>query len=366
MHKHLSVIIGIDARCLTTPHLTGIERLTARLLQHWPDQGSRCIAYTDKPVRFAMHSVEIRTLRSFSPAAWFHVQLPIALYRDRVNVFLSPVTMLPAWLPARVRPAVIAYDFAYMHYPEFYSRRELTILHTKTDRAIRHAELVIVISRSTLRDLQQFYPEVSNHSRCIYPAADPPVPSHASAVLQQLARPFLLTIGTAYGRKNLQLLVPTLHILRKRFGHPITAVMTGKRGFAEEAVLDEARKQGIGDAVVHLGFVSDEEKAWLFSNAAAFFFPSLYEGFGIPVLEAMRYGCPVVCANTSSLPEVGGDGALYFDPHDAAAAAAAVHRLLTETGFRNDLIRRGGENCKRFSWQAMARAYHDALMTLQP
>jgi glycosyltransferase involved in cell wall biosynthesis len=146
--------------------------------------------------------------------------------------------------------------------------------------------------------------------------------------------------------------------------HPsfaIQLVLAGKRGWLYDDLFQEVRRRGLEEDVRFPGYVAEEDKAALLSGALAFLFPSLHEGFGLPVLEAQACGCPVITSTTSSLSEVAGDGALLVDPQDAADIANAMERIATEPGLRDELIERGFANTRRFSWEACAETVLQAI-----
>jgi glycosyltransferase involved in cell wall biosynthesis len=173
---------------------------------------------------------------------------------------------------------------------------------------------------------------------------------------------YLLYVGTLQPRKNLSRLIEAFARLA---GAPAFAdvqqsdslrlVLAGRRGWLYDDLVAQVERLGLAGRVFFPGYVADADLPALYSGALAFVFPSLYEGFGLPVLEAGACGVPVITSNTSSLPEVAGDAALLVDPHDVDAIAEAMYRLVTDEALRAELVRRGFENVKRFSWEKCAR-----------
>jgi glycosyltransferase involved in cell wall biosynthesis len=167
---------------------------------------------------------------------------------------------------------------------------------------------------------------------------------------------YLLYVGTLQPRKNLDRVIEAFARLA---GTPaftdVKLVLAGKRGWLYDDLFAQVKRLGLTGRVIFPGYVADEHLLALLSGAQAFVFPSLYEGFGIPVLEAGACGVPVITSNTSSLPEVAGDAALLVDPHDVDAIAEAMYRLVTDDALRAELARRGLENVKRFSWEKCGR-----------
>lgn len=164
---------------------------------------------------------------------------------------------------------------------------------------------------------------------------------------------FLFFVGNAFPYKNLGRIVSAY--AEAKYAHPdLQLVFAGKKEFFYEQLENEVKERNIPD-VHFLGYISDGEKRWLFQHASAYVCASLSEGFHIPMIEAMYEQCPVISSNATCLPEVGGDAALYFDPHSTDELVAAITRLLDESGLREELIKKGNENIKRFSWEKMAK-----------
>jgi len=182
-----------------------------------------------------------------------------------------------------------------------------------------------------------------------------------------LSAPYFLYVGTLHPRKNLVRLVNAFAALTSanrvrsepavggadKVSEPLL-VLAGQKGWLYEEIFAQVRKLGLEDRVILTGYVPDADLPGLLSGALAFVFPSLYEGFGLPVLEAMACGTPVICSNVSSLPEVGGDAARQIDPLDTEALAEAMHQVSTDAGLRMLLVKRGYEQVQRFSWQRSA------------
>jgi glycosyltransferase involved in cell wall biosynthesis len=188
---------------------------------------------------------------------------------------------------------------------------------------------------------------------------EPGESEHLRARYGLTAGSYILSVGTIQPRKNY---VRLIHAFARLQTHNLTnrqLVLAGGRGWLYEDIFAEAERHG--DRVRILGFVDEADLPALYRNAALFAFPSLYEGFGLPVLEAMACGTPVVCSNVSSLPEVAGDAALLVDPLDIASIAEAMARVLQDAGLRQDMVARGRSQAARFTW---ARAARHLLSTL--
>jgi glycosyltransferase involved in cell wall biosynthesis len=173
--------------------------------------------------------------------------------------------------------------------------------------------------------------------------------------------PYLLYLGTLQPRKNLVRLVRAFAQAWAAFADPVTLVVAGKPGWMLDELSAEIRRLGVGGLVRFPGYIEEDDKAALLSGATAFVFPSLYEGFGLPVLEAQACGCPVITSETSSLPEVAGEGALLVDPLAESAIAAALVRIMRSVDLRLELVNRGRRNVQRFNWLDCARTILRAL-----
>ena len=166
-----------------------------------------------------------------------------------------------------------------------------------------------------------------------------------------LARPYILFAGTLEPRKNLKLLIEALPLMR----HDIPLVLAGWSGWGDKTWLERLQNLGLTQRVILSGYVEDEDLACLYSAATALVYPSLYEGFGLPILEAMACGCPVVCSNTSCLPETAGDAAFLVDPHDPGALAAILDDLVENDMLRREMSERGRIRAAMFTWEKTAQ-----------
>jgi len=307
------------------------------------------------------------------------VALPMALHRARVDLFHAPHYVVS---PLTTCPFVVTiHDCIHLRFPQdlpnraayYYARTFMTL-------AARRARRVLTVSQASKDDILRYLKVPATKVEVIYNALDerlaaPPTREDIARVRDRylLTSPFVLYAGNIKPHKNVERLIEAFAILRRRIG------TEGGHGPHDNVKLliigDDISKYPNLRRLVHrfqlhqyvrfLGFVSDEMLAVLYRLASLFVFPSLYEGFGLPPLEAMAAGAPVVCSNVSSLPEVVGDAALLIDPMDAGAIAQAMARVLQDPELRTDLVRRGRERVKEFSWDrsvARTRAvYHELV-----
>jgi glycosyltransferase involved in cell wall biosynthesis len=284
------------------------------------------------------------------------VLLPRLARRAGVDLVHSLASTAP--LHGRFRRVVTIHDLIYARFPEAHAGIRDRGMRVLVPGAAKRSDRVIVDSQSTREDLIELVgldPEridvVPLGLGSVRRAAAPP--EHETRARFELgSRRVLLSLSAKRPHKNLAALIDALAQLPQQT-RPVL-VLPGYPTAHEAELRERAREQGVQEDVRFPGWVSAEELEGLWAQAGAFVFPSLYEGFGLPVLEAMGRGVPVACANTSSLPEVAGDAALLFDPHDTAALARALGRLLSDEALRASLIGRGHERAHHFTWQRTA------------
>ncbi|MCX6030229.1 MAG: glycosyltransferase family 1 protein [Chloroflexi bacterium] len=261
----------------------------------------------------------------------------------------------------RIPGVFTLYDLTYLTAQQAHTTLNRLYLTLMAPRFLRAARAVIVISESTRRDALSRYPGDAGKFRVIYGGVSrqfcPAAPHAAAAVRQRYGLPerFILAVGTIEPRKNYEALLAAYRALRDR-GQTVGLVIAGKKGWRSEAFFRQLHDLGLEDRVRLLGYVADADLPALYTAAEVFAFPSLYEGFGLPALEAMACGTPVVASNTSSLPEVVGDAGLLVSPRDVAGLTTAIEAALTDAALRADLCARGLTQAGRFTWEATARA----------
>ena len=263
-------------------------------------------------------------------------------------------------LPLRSAPTVITvHDLIFRHLPEHHKSLNRWYLNLALPLYCRRATHVIAISESTRSDLVAAYDLSPERITVIYEAADPRFrpqpPDRVAAVRRRYGLPerYLVFVGTIEPRKNLTRLLHAFEVLHAG-GLTDALVVVGKRGWLYGDFFAELERSPVREAVILPGFVPDEHLPAVYAGAQALVFPSLYEGFGLPTLEAMACGTPVACSDTASLPEVGGDAALYFDPTSEDAIVETLRRLLSDADLQDELARRGLERAAHFSWDRVA------------
>jgi glycosyltransferase involved in cell wall biosynthesis len=263
-------------------------------------------------------------------------------------------------LPLRGVPTVLTvHDLIFRHLPQHHKPLNRWYLNATMPLYCRRANHIIAISEATRQDLMAAYDVPPGEITVIPEAADPSFrpqhPETISAVRAHYHLPerYLLFVGTIEPRKNLGCLLTAFEALQAA-GLTEGLVIVGRRGWLTEAFFAQLERSPARDAVIFPGYVPDPDLPPIYAGAQALVFPSLYEGFGLPVLEAMACGTPVIASRTSSIPEVGGDAARYFDPQDADELLAQVRGVLSDPALAADLRERGLAQADRFSWARTA------------
>jgi glycosyltransferase involved in cell wall biosynthesis len=320
--------------------------------------------------------------RVFGPGnLWTQWRLPLDLYlhKPRPDVFFSTSHYAPRFSPV---PSVISImDLSYLHFPKMFKKFDLYQLMNWTKYSARKASAIITISNSSRNDIMKTYGIRKDRIGVVYPGIKPvfDLKPHIFAMNElknryKISEKYILFVGTLQPRKNIVRLIESFskivghpelvsgsQKMPKQVRHDIDLVIVGKKGWMYEEILAAPEKYGITDRVKFLDFVPQEHLQLLYKNALCFVFPSLYEGFGLPILEAMKYDCPVITSNVSSMPEAGGDAALYVDPLDVNDISNKLNKLIDNEKLRQELIDKGRKQVKKFSWEKAARETLEVL-----
>jgi glycosyltransferase involved in cell wall biosynthesis len=302
------------------------------------------------------------------PRLWTHLRLAWELQRHPPDVLFVPAHVIPLLHPRNCVATV--HDLGYLHYPQAHTPTARRYLDWSTRFNLRASRHVIVDSMATAEDLVRCYGAARERITVAYPAGTPglrPV-TDPQALATVRARygtgsRYLLFLGTLQPRKNIATLIEAFRLARERggLGAETRLVLAGRPGWLYGEIEAAIARSGLEEAIVRPGYVAQEDLATLLSGALAFVLPSWYEGFGLPILEAMACDTPVICSNVSSLPEVAGDAALLFAPDDVEALADAMARLYADEGLREALVQRGRVQWARFGWGRCAATVLDVL-----
>ena len=354
--------VGVDARLLCLP-LTGIGRYAAELCNHLVHREVEVVCYLPGPVSSAYaldQRIKVRAGRGggeLPKILWSQTLLPDWAARDAVDVLWGTSHRLPFRLQATIRRVVTIHDMVWRKYPQTMRRSTLWAERIFMPPAVRSASRVIADSHSTAADLRSAFPRCADKIRIVYPGAG--VEHHGTtADFDRLAelgisRPFFLFVGTLEPRKNLERLIAAYALVPRELRKESQMVIVGGQGWGGLQLSRWIGLNGLTGDVVSTGYVTDVQLTQLYARARFLAMPSLYEGFGFPVLEAMACGTPALISGVSSLPEVGGDAVVVVDPLDEASIAKGLIDLLTGPR-RDELALRSKTQARRFSWAKAA------------
>jgi len=363
-----SLRIGIDARAAAEVP-AGKGRYVRELLRALARRGDPhgYVLYARRPWDEPVDERFSWRLRELPEAVW-HLWAARAASRE-CDVFLATASYVTPWF-LRIPTALVVHDLIPFQPGVHANRRAAWIERATLRRALRRAGLVISDSHATQRDLVARFPSSEHKAAVVHLGVSdeigrPPTGTVLEDVRRRyaLARPFVLCAGTLEPRKNLIRLFEAFSELPERLRAEHLLVVVGPAGWDYDEILARAREHG--DEIKLVGEVPDGDLAALYRLCTVFCYPSLYEGFGLPLLEAMTAGAPSITSNVSSLPEVGGDGARYVEPTSVAQIAATLEELLDSPEQRAELSERAGREAARFSWERAAEETLALLTSLR-
>ncbi len=363
--------IGINGLLLTSRtgyRLTGVNRYIERLVSALPSAipDAELLVYTGRGVDLPDGSVARASAISLdNPAVrilWERTVLPLMTRRDRLDLFHGTVNSLPGGLRC---PAVVTiHDLALLRWPEQVPIRRYRYLSKAIKDAVQAADRVLAVSAATRDDIVELL-GVDPGKIAVTPLGvdrrfSPPTPEAVAdfKASKGLNVPFILTVGTLEPRKNLPRLLEAFASLKPEIPHQL--VLVGPEGWRQGPLNEKLDALKLEDRLKMTGFVPDHELPLWYAAADLFVLPSLYEGFGLPVLEAMACGAVVVTSNVSSMPEVAGEAALHVDPQSVASIAEGIRRALGDEILRRDLRAKGLARAKTFTWERTAELTADA------
>lgn len=361
----------------------GIGRLTRELTQAVLTQGALTQASPHQFKLFVMgDAAEVRQMESAavsvqgSPISdrWFHrvwfkanLPLPVQWFAGPCDLYHATDFVLPPTLPNT--PTVLTvHDLSFERDPGSAVPSLLSFLRKVVPASARRASHIVADSHATARDLTDLYGIAPDkittihsgvHARFHVAADSPDEPAHIRARYQLGDAPYVLAVGTMQPRKNHLGLVRAFAKLTSHSGQKANLVISGGKGWLYDNVADEVQRLGLSERVKFIGYADDADLPALYRTASVFAFPSLYEGFGLPLLEAMASGVPVVTSNVSSLPEVAGEVGLLINPHDVNALAAALDQALHDEVWRTQAIAAGLARAQQFTWERAAEQLLD-------
>lgn len=345
------MIIGVDGNEANVKEKVGVSVYTFKLLKYFHDISNAdnrfVIHLKTQPKQELPHENQFFKYRRVSGNfLWSQIFLPFHLYfKKEIDVFFSPAHYAPRLSPV---PCVITiHDLSYFYYPQEFLKKDLYQLKKWTAYSVAKAQKIIAVSKTTKKDLMKFYHIPEEKIAVIYNGCNQ-IRNPKHEIRNQ--NPYILYVGTLQPRKNVATLIEAFHLLLKEKPE-YRLIIVGKKGWLYENIFDQVNDLKLHDKVTFTGYVSDEEKNALYANASVFVLPSLYEGFGIPLLEAMSWDCPVIASWNASLPEIGADACLYFDPKNPDELKNKMFEVITNKSLRQELIHKGKKRVELFSWE---------------
>ncbi len=293
---------------------------------------------------------------------WYrlHAPIPATLFTGAIDIYHGPDFVLPP-LGKHVRKIVTIHDLAFLEHPEYAVPSLAAYLRKVVPEAVAAADIVTTVSNEVSRTLVEHF-HTPREKLVVVPLGvnryfrrvTDPLLLDATRYKFDLKHPLVLAVGTQEPRKNHSGLIKAFYKAQKEKNGPAMLAIAGNTGWLYEETQQLVKELHLEKKVRFLGRVTDHELVTLYSSADIFAFPSFFEGFGIPPIEAMACGAPVITSNTSSLPEVAGDAALLVDPHNVDELAEAITRLTKDEGLRDELRQKGYQRVKEFSWEVSA------------
>ncbi|MET0103022.1 MAG: glycosyltransferase family 1 protein [Sedimenticola sp.] len=353
--------VGIDARLLSE-QITGIGRYTSELTRQLIMQKGEFHLYSACPISDNFWRQDNIMLRSghfhnrIGKMLWSQTYLPYWSVKDQIDVFWGTTHRLPKYLPSSVARVVTIHDLVWKYAGETMRPLSRWMEKRLMPVAIRQADRIISDSLSTAQAIREEYPSVQERIRVIYPGVtDLPGPMEMHALSGfGIFQPYFLFVGTLEPRKNLKRLLRAFASLHRSIVGDAQLVIAGGKGWGSVNVNQLVKEMELSERVITVGYVTDVQLSTLYAHARFLVMPSLYEGFGLPLVEAMSFGIPVLTSNRSSLPEVCGDAGILVDPFDEESIATGLSTLLNDDDHRDKLASKAIRNAARFDWENAA------------
>ena len=276
----------------------------------------------------------------------WHNYLPLQLNGMNFNYILN-ISGCPHFFPYKYKEIYFIYDLSWLIASKTHPYFRVLIYKLFFDKTIKNCYKIVVVSQNTKFDLMKYYNVPENKIIIMYP-------SFSKAEINQqkpkikIKKPYILYFGTLEPRKNITLIIRAFYQLKSLSLFPYQLIIAGKKGWGYSEIFNLVKKLRLTKQVIFTNYVSEREKKYLYKHANLFIYPSFYEGFGIPPLEAMAYGCPVITSNTSSLPEVIGDAGLMIDPYNVKALVSVIKKVLNNKKLEKEMIEKGFNQAKKF------------------
>lgn len=352
--------IGIDASRLSVLEKTGTENYSYYITRELIEEKSEefVLYLKGKAPEFVKNQANVALKNIWLPRLWTQLGLATEMLLEPPDVLFVPAHTMPLIHRPDLKTVVTIHDLGAEFLPQYHKFPQKLYLNKSTEYVAAHATHLIAVSEATKKDLVKRLGVDPSRISVVYESWNRDLyhePSKEEVTMVRkkynLGKDYLLFVGTIQPRKNLERLIEAF----SKADVPHDLILAGKPGWMNEGIYLASRKLGVGSRVKFLNHVPDVDLPGLYGGSAAFVFPSLYEGFGIPVLEALACGTVVLTSSTTSLPEVGGDGALYIDPENVASIKNGIEEIVSNYKLRDRLLSKGKLQVQKFSWQKAAR-----------
>lgn len=348
--------VGVNARVLGKPEPTGTGRYTSYILDMLSDQFSEEVEFIlfglDKATPSLANYGNLRIAPEPAPHSglrahtWEQICLPLALRDYDLDILHTPAGAPPL---GNVPSVTTIHDISPIVHPEWFSTKYVALYRVLTAHAVRTTDRIITVSGFARDEIVERYPKARGKTVSIHNGATPRDWNESEPAKALDGQEFFLFVGAMNPRKNLQTLVKSYREYREQVSEPVALALAGPK----RDVFESERLPRI-DGVQTLGFVPEAQLTWLYQNAMGFVFPSLYEGFGLPILEAMSAGTPVITSDRGAMAEVAGDAALLVNPECRWSLTNALKRLATDDELRARLAAQGPSRAAKFTWERAA------------
>lgn len=370
--------IGIDGSRAFLENRTGIEEYSYQTIKHLRDKlnGHQVVLYLRKSQKIDFDLPDNwRVKKLWLPYFTAQIRFSLEFIFHPVDVLFVPAHVIPPIHPEKT--ILVVHGLEYEFFPEAYSRWANFYMPFVIKNSCRWASKIISVSKNTKKDLMRLYGVAEDKIEVIYEGYDSDFQTKSNFQNLNLKifskfkiqnSNFILFVGRLEERKNILGIIEAFEILKKEYQIPHKLILAGRGGYGYQKIKMQISKSKNKNDIIELGYISDQEKWELFRNADVFLFPTFYEGFGIPVLEAQSVGAPVVAGNNSSIIEVarkeekGDYSAILVNANNSDEIAEATHKLISNKDFREDMIQKGYENVKRFSWEKCASQIAEILL----
>lgn len=364
--------IGLDGNEANIKDRVGSGKYAFELLKQFSQNGNHefIIYLKDKPLDDLPKESKNLKYKVFGPQKlWTQFALPLKLLMDRkIEIFFSLSHYGPRF--SNIKYCITIFDLSYLHFPQLFKKSDLYQLQKWSLYSIRNSSHIFAISNSTKNDMVGHLGVEPSKITVTYMGYDeknfkPQSKDKITKIKKKykISGDYLIFVGTLQPRKNIERMVEAFasilnsskFAVHNKSAVNLSLVIVGKKGWMYDSLFAKVKDLNIENKVIFTGYVPDSYLSALISGAKIYVLPSLWEGFGIPVIEAQACGIPVVVSNVSSLPEIVGDSGLLIDPESTESIATGMHKVLVDQKLRHDLIKKGFLNIKRFSWQRCAQ-----------